>query len=73
HWASDAEAAVFGMTRTTGRAEFVRAADESIAYQIFDVADAMRRDSGLALSELRVDGGPTRDGYLMQFLTDLLE
>ena len=73
YWCADAQAAVFGMDRTTGRAEFVRAADESIAYQIFDVADAMRRDSGMDLEELRVDGGPTRDGYLMQFLSDLLD
>ena len=58
HWASDAEGCVFGMTRTTGRAEFVKAADESIAYQIFDVIDAMVEDSGAALAELRVDGGP---------------
>ena len=72
HWESEARAAVFGMTRTTGRAEFVRAADESIAFQIFDVVDAMQRDSGIDLSELRVDGGPTRDPYLMQFLCDML-
>lgn len=71
HWASDAEAAVFGMTRTTGRAEFVKAADESIAFQIFDVIDAMVEDSGAKLAELRVDGGPTRDAYLMQFESDL--
>ena len=60
------------MTRTTGRAEFVKAADESIAYQIFDVIDAMVEDSGAALAELRVDGGPTRDAYLMQFESDLV-
>lgn len=72
HWNSEARAAVFGMTRTTGRAEFVRATVESIAFQIFDVADAMQRDSGVSLAELRVDGGPTRDPYLMQFLADML-
>lgn len=72
HWNADARGAVFGMTRTTGRAEFVRAADESIAFQIFDVVDAMQRDSGIDLAELRVDGGPTRDAYLMQFLSDML-
>lgn len=60
------------MTRTTGRAEFVKAADESIAYQIFDVIDAMVEDSGATLAELRVDGGPTRDAYLMQFESDLV-
>ncbi len=72
HWEADARAAVFGMTRTTGRAEFVRAADESIAFQIFDVVDAMQRDAEIDLAELRVDGGPTRDAYLMQFLSDML-
>lgn len=71
HWASDATGCVLGMTRTTGRAEFVKAADESIAYQIFDVVNAMSEDSGAALAELRVDGGPTRDAYLMQFLADM--
>ena len=49
-----------------------KAADESIAYQIFDVIDAMVEDSGAALAELRVDGGPTRDAYLMQFESDLV-
>lgn len=72
-WNTGASASIFGMTRTTGRAELARAATESIAYQIFDVADAMRRDSGLELSELRVDGGPTRNTYLTQYLADLLE
>ena len=71
HWASDATGCVLGMTRTTGRAEFVKAADESIAFQIFDVVNAMSEDSGAALAELRVDGGPTRDAYLMQFLADM--
>ena len=60
------------MTRTTGRAEIVRAAEESIAYQIADVIQAMAGESGVALKELRVDGGPTRDKYLMQFQSDIL-
>lgn len=71
HWDSDAQACVLGMDRTTGKAEFVKAADESIAFQIFDVVDAMAEDSGASLAELRVDGGPTRDPYLMQFLADM--
>lgn len=73
HWCAEAEACVFGMTRTTGRAEFVKAADESIAFQIFDVIDAMSEDCGARLAELRVDGGPTRDAYLMQFESDLID
>lgn len=71
HWESDARACVLGMDRTTGKAEFVKAADESIAFQIFDVVDAMAEDAGAALAELRVDGGPTRDAYLMQFLASV--
>ena len=62
-----------GVLRTTGRAEFVKAADESIAFQIFDVIDAMSEDCGAPLAELRVDGGPTRDAYLMQFESDLID
>lgn len=73
YWNTEAEGCVFGMTRTTGKAEFVKAADESIALQIFDVIDAMSEDCGAALSELRVDGGPTRDAYLMQFESDLID
>lgn len=73
HWASDATARIVGMTRTTRRAEVVRAATESIAYQIADVVIAMEADSGIKLEQLRVDGGPTANGYLMQFQSDLLE
>ena len=49
----------------------VEAGLESIAYQIGDVVDAMRADTGLGVSELRVDGGPTANGYLMQFQSDV--
>ena len=73
HWVSDATARIVGMTRTTHRAEIVRAATESIAYQIADVVSAMEADSGITLEQLRVDGGPTANGYLMQFQSDLLD
>ena len=73
YWDSDARASVVGMDRTTGRAEFVRAGLECIAYQIADVVFAMERDSGLAVEELRTDGGPTGNGLLMQFQSDLLQ
>ncbi len=59
------------MGRGTGRAEIVKAAEESIGYQISDVVNAMREE-GVELSELRADGGPTRDKYLMQFQADIL-
>lgn len=72
YWDSQAKAAVIGMDRTTGRAELVRAGLECIAYQITDVIEAMEKDAHVKVSELRVDGGPTRNGYLMQFQSDLL-
>lgn len=71
YWDSDAAGTIWGMTRTTGRAEIVRAGLECIAYQITDIVKAMEQDSGLPIRELRVDGGPTRNGYLMQFQSDI--
>ncbi len=73
YWKSEARAAVVGMDRTTGRAEFVRAGLECIAYQITDIVRAMEADSGVKVKQLRVDGGPTKNGYLMQFQSDILE
>jgi len=72
HWNSEAKAVLYGMTRSTGKAEIVKAAEESIAYQITDVVEAMNQESGYPITELRVDGGPTRDAYLMQFQSDML-
>ena len=68
----NARAAISGMNRGTTRAHIVRATLESMGYQDADIIDAMRRDSGYALTELRVDGGPTRNELLMQFLADVL-
>ena len=61
-----------GMSRTTGKNEIVRAALDSIAFQIHDEIAAMEKDTGIRLPVLRVDGGPTRNGYLMQFQSDML-
>lgn len=72
YWRSESRAILCGMGRGTGRAEIVKAAEESIAYQIADVAFAIERGSGIRLNELRADGGPTRDKFLMQFQSDLL-
>ena len=72
YWDSDARGAVFGLTRGTTRAHFVRATLESLAYQTRDVLDVMERDSGLKLHSLRVDGGAVHNGLLMQFQSDLL-
>lgn len=73
YWDSHASAAIVGMTRTTGKAEVVRAGVECIAYQITDIVKAMSEDAGITVSELRVDGGPTRNAYLMQFQSDIAE
>jgi glycerol kinase len=72
YWENDAKANLSGMTRTTGKAEIVRAAEESIAYQIADVVRTIADESNIKIKELRVDGGPTRDKYLMQFQSDIL-
>src|SRR3546814_7725911 len=62
-----------GLTRGTTAAHIARAALESIAYQTLDVLKAMEADSGLAIPELRVDGGATANNLLMQFQADLLQ
>lgn len=73
YWDSHATAAIIGMNRTTGKAEVVRAGVECIAYQITDIVKAMSEDAKVTVEELRVDGGPTRNGYLMQFQSDIAE
>ncbi|MBQ7578172.1 MAG: glycerol kinase GlpK [Synergistaceae bacterium] len=72
YWESHASACIVGMTRATGKNEIVRAALDCIAYQITDIIESMRTDSGVPVNELRVDGGPTRNSYLMQFQSDIL-
>ncbi|MDY0404997.1 glycerol kinase GlpK [Virgibacillus sp. 179-BFC.A HS] len=72
YWDSDARGAVFGLTRGTTRAHFVRATLESLAYQTKDVLDAMNEDSGIELKKLRVDGGAVKNDFLMQFQSDIL-
>ncbi|MEG1426284.1 MAG: glycerol kinase [Oscillospiraceae bacterium] len=72
YFKSDAKALLSGMTRRTGRAEIIKAGEESIAYQIADIVTLISKESGTSLTELRVDGGPTRDDFLMQFQSDIL-
>jgi glycerol kinase len=72
YWDNDARACISGMPRSTKKAHVVRAALEAIAYQIKDLIDLMAEGSGVGLKELRVDGGPTRNNFLMQFQTDML-
>ena len=72
YWDSNARAAFIGMSRTTGRNELVKAALDCIACQVADIVDLMRREAAIEQVELRADGGPTRNGYLMQLQADLI-
>ena len=72
HWDAYARGTVVGLTRGSGRAQLVRAAVESMAYQTRDVVEAMERDVGTSLLELRVDGGAAVMDVLCQFQADLL-
>lgn len=72
HWDMYARGLIVGLTRGSGRAHIVRAALESIAYQSADMVDAMARDFGKRPTRLRVDGGASANGFLMQFQADLL-
>ena len=62
-----------GLTRGTRREHIIRAAQESIAYQVADLVAAMEKDTGLPLSALRADGGASRDAFLLQFQADILD
>ncbi len=72
YWNNEARAIITGMSRGTGKAHLVRAALEAIAYQVKDLVDLMSGKSGIDLVDLRVDGGPTRNNFLMQFQSDML-
>jgi len=73
YWDDFANAAFVGMTRTTKKAELIKAGVESIAYQINDIVEAMKKNVSLDIITLRVDGGPTKNNYLMQFQSDLIQ
>lgn len=72
HYASNARALLCGLSRNSSRCHIVRAALEAIAYQIRDVVDPMLEDAGTRLEALRVDGGPTNNAFLMQFVSDII-
>jgi glycerol kinase len=72
HWDQYARGTMVGLTRGSTREHIARAALESIAYQTSDVLGSMRKDSGIDLKELRVDGGAVRNDFLMQFQADIL-
>jgi glycerol kinase len=73
YWNQHARGSLFGVTRGTSKSHIARAALESIAYQTTDVLKAMEADSGIAIKELRVDGGATINDILMQFQSDILQ
>ena len=72
HWDMYARGAIVGLTRGTKPEHIIRAAQEAIAYQSAELVEAMERDTGHRLAELRVDGGACRDAFLMQFQADIL-
>jgi glycerol kinase len=72
YWRSDVRGAIFGLSRGTNREHLVRAALESMAYQTRDVLAAMEADAGIALKELRADGGAIGNDFLAQFQSDML-
>jgi glycerol kinase len=73
YWDPDARGAIFGLTLDTTAAHLVRAALEAVAYQTLDLAEAMARDSAAAPSAMRIDGGMAANGWLCQFLADILQ
>ncbi|MDL2232667.1 glycerol kinase GlpK [Ruminococcaceae bacterium OttesenSCG-928-L11] len=73
YWNAGARAMLWGMSRSTGRAEIVKAAEECIALQIADVVKVMQAEAATEDLTLRLDGGPTKDAYLMQLQSDMLQ
>ncbi len=72
YWDMYARGAIVGLTRGTKREHIIRAAQESIAYQVADLVRAMEADTGMPLTALKADGGASRDGFLMQFQADII-
>lgn len=72
YWDADARGTITGITRGVKREHIVRAALESIAYQVCDVVHAMEKDAGIKISELNVDGGASKNAFLLQFQADVL-
>lgn len=72
HWLSDVRGAMFGLSRGSLPADIVRATLEGIAFRVYEVVNAMAQDAGQAPPSLKVDGGPSGNPYLMQYIADLL-
>jgi len=73
YWKNNVRAMICGMDRNTGNAEIVRASEECISYQITDIISIMEQETQQKVNELRVDGGPTKDQFLMQFQADITD
>ena len=73
HWDMYARGAILGLTRGSNRSHIIRAALESIAYQTWDVLDAMLQDTGIPIQSLRADGGASANNFLMQFQADIIQ
>jgi glycerol kinase len=73
YWDMYARGAIFGLTRGTTKAHLIRATIESLAYQTYDVLQAMEKDAGLHLKALKVDGGAAANNLLMQFQADIVQ
>jgi glycerol kinase len=71
YWDMYARGCIIGITRGTKRTHIIRAAQESIAYQVMDLLHAMKKDLNITMKELKVDGGASRDKFLMQFQADV--
>jgi glycerol kinase len=72
HWLSDARGAIFGLSRGSLPADIVRATLEGVAFRVYEVVNAMSQDAGQTPPHLKVDGGPSGNPYLMQYIADLL-
>lgn len=73
YWNQYARGVIVGLTRGTSKEHFVRATVESLAYQVSDLLEAMQKDAGIRLNELKVDGGASANDFLMQFQADLID
>lgn len=72
YWDAGARGVICGLTRGAGKNHIVRAAVESLAYQVYDLAEVMKQDSGLSVVSLKTDGGASANDFLMQFQADIL-
>ena len=71
HWDAYARGTVTGLTRGTTKEHFIRAALESVVYQVFDVLHAMEKDSKIKVNKLAVDGGASKNNFMMRFMADI--